>query len=334
MIAEILDKKRMAIVSLIMSILVVTLHIDLEYFYKINESVQLFDRIFYYIFYYFQHGICRVAVPFFMFRSAYLYYINYDGSIKKYIEKTKRRFFTLFIPYVIWNFINWLFTYTICNIPIISYYVANRQYSNESIISILLFRAGYKPNWFLEALIIFSIITPIFYRFLKNKIVPFIMIIVFIYLYICIDNDLIYGFCFYLIGILFSLHLNDIRVSIDNKIFFFLFFLSSLFIVLVGYQNRVIVVLEIISAICIWFAIPLLPKCQILKLDISFLIYETHEIVFSSISKLLYIMLPVTYFFGYINYAFTIIFGLFISYCLFSLLKKICNKLYLFIGGR
>ena len=161
--------------------------------------------------------------------------------------------------------------------------------------------------------------------------IAILMTCIYIY-YIC--NDLMYGFCFYLIGILFALHLSDIRVHIDNRLFIFLFLLSSMAIVIVGYYDRIVIIFEIVSAICLWFAIPILPDSYTLNLDISFLIYETHEIIFSSVFKLLYIILPLRYVFAYINYVLTIFIGLSITYYVFSFINRISNRFYSLIGGR
>ena len=59
-------KECLKYISLFMAIMVVTLHIGVISFYPINQSLGVLDNILYYIFYYFQHGICRFAVPFFL----------------------------------------------------------------------------------------------------------------------------------------------------------------------------------------------------------------------------------------------------------------------------
>lgn len=49
----------------------------------------------------FMYNLSECAVPMFYFLSAYLFYRTFDGSWSQYKEKIKRRFFSLFIPYII-----------------------------------------------------------------------------------------------------------------------------------------------------------------------------------------------------------------------------------------
>lgn len=53
--------------------------------------------------------ISQVAVPLFFFMSGCLYFRDYDSfSLKTYIDKQKRRFMTLVVPFFIWNTFFWL----------------------------------------------------------------------------------------------------------------------------------------------------------------------------------------------------------------------------------
>ncbi len=49
----------------------------------------------------FMYNLSECAVPVFFFISAFLFYRTFDGAIAKYKEKIYRRFWSLFIPYVI-----------------------------------------------------------------------------------------------------------------------------------------------------------------------------------------------------------------------------------------
>ena len=49
----------------------------------------------------FMYNLSECAVPTFFFLSAYLFYRTFDGTWSNYIEKIKRRFYSLFIPYII-----------------------------------------------------------------------------------------------------------------------------------------------------------------------------------------------------------------------------------------
>lgn len=183
---DILNKNRVKLVSLIMMFFVVTIHTNIEYFYSLSKATTMFDKILSNLFNYIQNGICRVAVPYFMFKAGYLYFIDFDGTIDNYKKKCIRRLKTLVIPYILWNFINWLFTYLICIIPFISKYVANREpipISFTNMLKIIFLREAFLPNWFLQYLIIFSFIIPLFYKYLK-KFIGLVIIFINIYIYI------------------------------------------------------------------------------------------------------------------------------------------------------
>ena len=49
----------------------------------------------------FMYNLSECAVPMFYFLSAFLFYRTFDGSWSQYKEKIRRRFFSLFLPYVI-----------------------------------------------------------------------------------------------------------------------------------------------------------------------------------------------------------------------------------------
>lgn len=53
-------------------------------------------------------GIKPIAVPFFFLLSGYLFAGRF-GEVGWYFRQLKKRFASLFIPYVIWNFVYWLF---------------------------------------------------------------------------------------------------------------------------------------------------------------------------------------------------------------------------------
>ncbi len=331
---EILDKGRVKLISLLMAIMVVTLHIGLETFYNMANGTTNYDRILYCLYYYFQHGVCRVAVPYFMFKAGFLYFYNFDGTLSLYLQKTKRRLFTLLIPYVFWNFINWLFTYIVCNNSLFSSYVSNRKSVDANIIEILFLRAGYQPNWFLELLIIFSIILPLLYKAFQNKVFMISTFLICTCVYIYTGNIYAYGYCFYIVGIFFALHHDRDYIKLDRRFLFIAFLITSLIIVLIGFQNRINLVFEILSVLCFWFASPLITNNYRLNLDISFLIYESHEIIFSTVFKLFYLFMPKSNIFAIFNLNLTYIFGFAVSYFLFCIIKRINNRVYCIIGGK
>lgn len=54
------------------------------------------------------YNISECAVPVFFLLSAYLFFRTFDGTIENYIQKIKRRFWSLFVPYIIFNTIGYV----------------------------------------------------------------------------------------------------------------------------------------------------------------------------------------------------------------------------------
>lgn len=139
---------------------------------------------------------------------------------------------------------------------------------------------------------------------------------------------------FYLVGVYFSLNAKFLKNKINPMILCMTFLFLSYFV----YKNEMNIVLSIIvhilNVLCIWYASVLIPDLYPLGLDISFLIYETHEIIFSIVFKFLYIVLSKTILCGIINYILMLFFGFIITYIIFNMVKKINSKVYYFIGGK
>ena len=56
------------------------------------------------------HVLMHVCVPLFFFISGYMYFLGKDFSFPIYVNKTKRRVRSLFVPYIIWNTVGILWT--------------------------------------------------------------------------------------------------------------------------------------------------------------------------------------------------------------------------------
>ncbi len=86
-------------------------------------------------------GVCRIAVPAFFLISGYLFFINlekWDKSI--WIGKMKRRFHTLFIPYILWNLVGIAY---VCITP----YVGVVTENPESLLSVFQDRGWLRMFW-------------------------------------------------------------------------------------------------------------------------------------------------------------------------------------------
>ncbi len=110
----------------------------------------------------------EVAVPAFFVLSGYLFFVNFQYN--KLLAKWKSRFFSVVLPYLIWNILAYMYYQLIALVPFV------RNSLNQNIedfsIKMLLLNAiwGYHNiTWFLRYLILFIIVTPLIYFLLKYK---------------------------------------------------------------------------------------------------------------------------------------------------------------------
>ncbi len=90
------DKK--AKISYILAVLVLLLHSSTPANYP---DMPIWAANF---FLFIQNVHTKIAVPLFFIISGALYYRDYDHS--KYFDKIRRRFFSLIVPFLLWNIIN------------------------------------------------------------------------------------------------------------------------------------------------------------------------------------------------------------------------------------
>lgn len=93
--------------------------------------------------------IARAAVPLFFFMSAYLLGKGCQTiSTSQYINRMKRRFFSLVVPYVIWNVVAWAYLKFLVKdeMPFANIFIAPANF----------------PLWFLRNLIVLNLLYPLF----------------------------------------------------------------------------------------------------------------------------------------------------------------------------
>lgn len=147
--------------------------------HTINITIYSFSSEMGSIVYYFEVVINRlfeIAVPMYFVLSGYMFYQNIDwGNI---LSKWKRRIFTLVIPYLIWNFIAYVYWCVVTNISFVSGKL-NMETVHFSIIhflkEVIVWNNPldvYGPFWFIHSLIIFVMLAPLIHMFnmLMNKI--------------------------------------------------------------------------------------------------------------------------------------------------------------------
>lgn len=166
-------------------ILVVFIHSTMNV--KFNDLTSINIRGGYYelIRDYISTGLCLSAVPLFFFISGYLYFRGgNEFSVNQYITKTRSRIKSLLVPYLLWNTLFLVAFYVAENIfPSIT--SGNHNTIAEYGLSDFLMaywnaREGFPidgPLWFVRNLMILSILSPMFYWLLKNRILGLVIII-------------------------------------------------------------------------------------------------------------------------------------------------------------
>lgn len=123
--------------------------------------------------YFISNGLARFCVPMFFAISGYLFYRTFRPSKKCYGYKLKSRFFSLFIPFIIWTVISGLFLLAVSQIEILHSLPFVESYA--SIIERNGFYAFLKwfihppafQLWYIQQLMIFTVISPVIYWLVK-----------------------------------------------------------------------------------------------------------------------------------------------------------------------
>ena len=116
-------------------------------------------------------GIKPIAVPFFFLLSGYLFAGRF-GEVGWYFRQLKKRFLTLFTPYVIWNCAYWLFATGLVYMQI-RLGLESRAGNLDGILwrqwDVLGLHPLYCPAlgalWFVRCLLVITLLSPIFYVF-------------------------------------------------------------------------------------------------------------------------------------------------------------------------
>lgn len=214
--------KKISIMSFVAIMLVVCIHANnltvnfLNNTETISElDVNSFTQIF------ISNGIARIAVPLFFIISGYLFFLNFKPSLNGFIVKYKKRFFSLFIPFLFWSISALLFLYILQLFPISKPFFANkliRDYSFKEIIDTIFLNPVQPQLWFVADLIKFVILSPLIYCYISRisyfSIIPFLLIW-FFDIHIVFLNINFMGFSFFILGS--CLAIKRIKFKMDNK---------------------------------------------------------------------------------------------------------------------
>lgn len=322
-------KNKKNIVSFVLSIFVFFIHFRT---FSVFSSSKILGEFFSFLL-----PITHVAVPLFFMISAIFFYRDYYFEVT--LQKWKRRFFSLCIPYLVWNTF-WLI------LSLLGYYTAlgaltggvKAPFSLKNILYGIFLYSNFEPFWFLCQLILLTALCPAIFLILKNKRFGILAIICYYCLY-CFgfrlpkpffqDSSMI---IFYLIGAWIGIHYYDLftrRTSRKHAAYCLVVFLVCC--ISIGFISQypswylaapITTIIKIISCMCFWRLFDLFSFNACAPFfEESFAIYSLHSFVGASIAKILSILLPNHELFlvlvAIVSFPITVI-----SICLFALLLK------------
>ena len=172
-----IDRQKLSNYNVILAVLVVLIHTDNTYLYASLSDGTLLSSFAKGLFWLFSQNIAAVAVPSFFMISGILFYR--DFTIDKYPKKLKSRFFSLILPFILWNLFRFLLFYCLGKAGITErlFGAPRLLFTKENFLEGIFF---YKYNlgfWFMYQLILFTLLAPVIRLITKNKWVGIIAII-------------------------------------------------------------------------------------------------------------------------------------------------------------
>ncbi len=116
-------------------------------------------------------GIGQIAVPGFFMLSSYLFFRNF--TLAKLAGKWKSRFFSVVVPYAVWNLLYYLGYVVATRLPMVQKVVGKDPvlFNIEETLRAVV-HYGYAPIfWYLYQLIILLVLAPMVYVLVKNRVV-------------------------------------------------------------------------------------------------------------------------------------------------------------------
>ncbi|WP_342646858.1 acyltransferase [Mucilaginibacter sp. CSA2-8R] len=194
---------KLRVLSFIAMIMIIYLHsynlavkfngVDVPIAKNYNSFVQVFIS----------DGITRIAVPLFAAISGFLFFYNFKPSTQAFLNKYKKRFNSLFIPYILWSAWGLLFFFILQILPQSRKFFNStliKDYSLNKLLEVLFWDPLPYQLWFVRDLLILVLLSPIIYLILRYlKIVGlllFFVIWLFDFSLLMLKPDTIFFFSF------------------------------------------------------------------------------------------------------------------------------------------
>lgn len=306
--------KKKNFIYFILSIFVFLIHISSFAQYSANEGIMSFVNE--KTSFFFKESITRFAVPMYFILSGMIFFRDYTNE--KYISKIKSRFFTLIIPYLIWNTV-WLIIDIVSSYTFLSSFFSSRPLSVGSVLKSIFLAKWNLPFWFLLYLIVFVLLSPIFDLLAKNKYAA-IVSLGFLSALSIIDFGMIKydSVVFYLLGAVLGKHyLGFVTKKASKKSGIFSIIFLFIYIVLKNifpsseYWGKpfVKIVVFVLASYAFWSVMDLfmdkIPYSPVYSR--SFAVFVLHLNFSSLVCKLLYFIFPKNAYFAFPNFVLTLV---------------------------
>ncbi len=284
---------KITVLSWCLSIAIVCVHLNPSWDFKIiSNNGGFFDVLFNFL-NDLLTSLGSLAVSFFFMSSAYLLYRSY--KLKQLPEKLKKRFYSLFVPLVLWN------------ILCLVYKLRFGDGILETLKNIVL--SNYDgPLWFVVQLLVLLLLSPLLLQLFKNKHIGLVLILISYFLPMMFDSFLVqhitdsaqqmsilsrsvYYLPNYFTGAYLAIHFDEsIQLERYRKGWFVLISGLVLALTFVPSSQPFMQFLTLSQALAFWVILPnkRFKKPLNWKYQISFFIYASHIVVIGVVMRLLH----------------------------------------------
>lgn len=299
----------------------------------------------------FQTFIARftnVAIPFFFLISGFLFFNNIE-HVCDWLNKIKKRFYTLLIPYLVWNILLTVICLALFSIPALAPQI-RLTYGLEYSLSWIIANLTYKPIigqfWYIRTLFIYMFFTPLYLYIFKSRICSILIVLFSFILWQLPDTSLlsIEGACFFLLGGVLSYH-GSLPSPQPCNVWIWFFLLQIIILTTIIFSSmkyafiqKICILIQIYTGwqICLFLASNI-ELCRFLvKMNHhSFFLYATHATILKALSLYSSRILPHFPYTSFGAYFLCFFLTLTLSLSISIFVQKTFPKIYLILtGGR
>lgn len=164
--------------------------------------------------------VSEIAVPMFFAISGYLFFLSESTTVKKYIDKLRKRIFSLLIPYLLWNLFALVvlvlphynsYDFTLGNV-LVSFWSCHGSFIHSTSSNPIDF-----PLWYIRDLMICNLMAPAYYCIIRYTrfLLPFAFIVLWVFgIHSPILGISVIAVAFYSLGAYIAIHHRD---AIDER---------------------------------------------------------------------------------------------------------------------